>query len=62
MGGGVVSSKYMVLFEDPFEVDETIFGEGGDVGLDAGCEGLDCVDVDGGCGVGYFDKENLSEF
>ena len=52
----------VVLFEAPFEVDGAFFDEGEDVGLDAGCEGLDCVGVGGGHGVGYFDEENLSEF
>ena len=60
--GGVVSAESVVLFKAPFEVDGDFFGEGGDVGLDAGCEGLYFVGVDGGHGVGYFDKEDLSEF
>ena len=60
--GGVVSAESMVLCKAPFKVDGEFFGEEGGVGLDAGCEGLDCVGVDGGHGVGYFDEEDMSEF
>ena len=58
----VVSAEAVVLFEAPFKVDGTFFGEGGDMGLDAGCESLDCVGVDRGHGIGYINEEDLSKF
>ena len=60
--GGVISAMSVVLFEAPFKVDGAFFGERGGVGLDAGCEGLDYVGVDGGHSAGCFNEEDLSEF